>query len=87
MSIDTILRISRETGGAIHIGGDVDLGREPVTAKVAAKWHEVVVPAAWVGQELHTRGDLNLQGSARHTLREARSRSARRSASLTSRST
>ena len=39
-------------------------GATPVTAKVAAKWHEVVVPAAWAGQELHTRGDLNLQGSA-----------------------
>ena len=64
VSIDTILRISRETGGAIHIGGDVDLGRTPVIAKVAAKWHEVVVPVAWAGQELHTRGDLNLQGSS-----------------------
>ncbi|HET9445044.1 MAG TPA: hypothetical protein VFO35_02240, partial [Steroidobacteraceae bacterium] len=64
VSIDTILRISRETDGAIHIGGDVDLAREPVSAKVAAKWHEVIVPVAWVGQELHTRGNINLEGSS-----------------------
>ena len=31
------------------------------SAKVAAEWHEIVVPAAWAGQELHTRGELNLQ--------------------------
>jgi len=64
VSIDTILRIGRETGGAIHIGGDIDLGREPVSAKVAAKWHEIIVPVAWAGQELHTRGQLDLQGSS-----------------------
>ena len=64
VAIDTILRISRANGGAIHVGGDVDLGREPVTAKVAATWNDIVVPAAWVGQELHTHGELNLQGSA-----------------------
>jgi translocation and assembly module TamB len=64
VSIDTILRVSRETGGAIHIGGDVELARKPIAAKIAAKWHEVVVPVAWAGQELHTRGDLNLQGSS-----------------------
>ncbi len=64
VTVDTILRISRANGGAIHVGGDVDLGREPVTAKVATTWNDIVVPAAWVGQELHTHGELNLQGSA-----------------------
>jgi translocation and assembly module TamB len=63
ISLDTTLRVSR-AAGAIHVGGDVALGQEPVTAKVTAKWHEIVVPAAWAGQELHTRGDLNFQGSA-----------------------
>ena len=63
VAIDTILRVSRAEG-AIHVGGDIELAREPVTAKVAATWHEIVVPAAWAGQELHTRGELNLQGSA-----------------------
>jgi translocation and assembly module TamB len=63
ISIDTILRVSR-AAGAIHIGGDVSLGQEPVTAKILTKWDEIVVPAAWVGQELHTHGELSLQGSA-----------------------
>jgi translocation and assembly module TamB len=33
IAIDTVLRISHGNSGAIHLGGDVDLGREPVTAK------------------------------------------------------
>lgn len=61
--IDTILRISR-AHGAIHVGGDIALGQKPVSAQVVATWHEIVVPAAWAGQELQTHGELNLQGSA-----------------------
>ena len=78
VTVDTILRISRANGGAIHIGGDVDLGRDPVTAKVVATWNDIVVPAAWVGQELFTRGELNLQGSAAglHGTRHTRARTA-----------
>ncbi|HEY7638885.1 MAG TPA: translocation/assembly module TamB domain-containing protein [Steroidobacteraceae bacterium] len=64
VAIDTILRIGR-TAGAVHIGGDVDLGREPALAKVAAEWDEIVVPAQWVGQELHTHGALNVRGSSK----------------------
>lgn len=63
VAIDTVLRISR-AAGAIHIGGDVNLGQDPVTAQVTAKWDDIVVPTAWAGQELHTHGDLNLAGSA-----------------------
>ncbi|HXS89738.1 MAG TPA: translocation/assembly module TamB domain-containing protein [Steroidobacteraceae bacterium] len=64
VAIDSVLRISRANGGAIHLGGDVNLGREPVTAKVAATWNDIVVPIAWVGQELFTHGKLDVQGSA-----------------------
>jgi len=64
IAIDTVLRISHGNSGAIHLGGDVDLGREPVTAKVSATWHDIVVPVAWVGQELYTHGRLDVQGSA-----------------------
>ncbi len=64
VAVDTVLRISRANGGAIHVGGEVNLGRDPITAKVATTWNDIVVPAAWVGQELFTRGELNLQGSA-----------------------
>ncbi|HKR37640.1 MAG TPA: translocation/assembly module TamB domain-containing protein [Steroidobacteraceae bacterium] len=63
IAIDTILRIGR-MAGALHVGGDVDLGRKPASAKVAAEWDGIVVPAAWVGQELHTHGALNLHGSS-----------------------
>jgi translocation and assembly module TamB len=63
MAIDTILRIGR-AAGALHLGGDVDLAQKPVVAKVSAEWDEIVVPAEWVGQELHTHGALNLRGSS-----------------------
>jgi len=64
VAIDTVLRISHGSDGAIHLGGDVNLGREPVTAKVSATWTDIVVPVAWVGQELYTHGRLDAQGSA-----------------------
>ena len=64
VAFDAVLRISRDNGGAIHADGDVDLGREPVAAKVAATWNDIVVPAAWMGQELFTRGRLDAEGSA-----------------------
>jgi translocation and assembly module TamB len=64
IAVDTILRISRANGGALHAGGDVHLGRDPVSAKVAATWNDIVVPVAWAGQELFTHGELNLEGSA-----------------------
>lgn len=64
LAIDTVLRISHGNSGAIHLSGEVHLGREPVTAKVAATWHDIVVPVAWVGQALYTHGRLDVQGSA-----------------------
>lgn len=41
VAIDTVLRISR-AAGAIHIGGDVNLGQDPVTAQVTAKWDDKI---------------------------------------------
>jgi translocation and assembly module TamB len=64
VAIDSVLRISHGNGGAIHVGGDVDLGGDPLSAKIAATWNDIVVPATWAGQELHTHGELNAQGSA-----------------------
>jgi len=64
VAIDSVLRIGHGRDGAIHLGGDVNLGRDPVTAKVAATWNEIIVPAAWAGQQLHTHGDINVHGSA-----------------------
>lgn len=63
LAIDTILRIGR-AAGALHLGGDIDFARRPAFAKVAAEWDEIVVPAQWAGQELHTHGALNLRGSS-----------------------
>jgi translocation and assembly module TamB len=64
LALDAVLRISHGNSGAIHASVDVNLGREPVTAKVAATWNDIVVPVAWVGQELFTHGRLDAQGSA-----------------------
>ncbi|HKQ12320.1 MAG TPA: translocation/assembly module TamB domain-containing protein [Steroidobacteraceae bacterium] len=63
VAIDSVLRISHGSGG-IHLGGDIDLGGDPLSAKIAATWNDIVVPATWVGQELYTHGELNAQGSA-----------------------
>jgi len=63
LAIDTILRIGR-AAGALHVSSDIDFARQPAFAKVAAEWDEIVVPAPWVGQELHTHGTLNLRGSS-----------------------
>ena len=63
LAIDTILRIGR-AAGALHLSGDVDFARKPAFARVAAEWDEIVVPAQWAGQELHTHGALNLRGSS-----------------------
>jgi translocation and assembly module TamB len=63
LSLDAILRISR-AAGAIHLAGTIDTGNEPVSAVVDAKWHEIVMPVAWAGQELHTHGELAFDGSS-----------------------
>lgn len=63
ISVDTILRISR-AAGAIHLAGDIHLAREPLTATAEAKWHDIVIPAVWTGQELHTHGQLDFSGNA-----------------------
>lgn len=63
LAVDAILRIGR-AAGALHLGGDIDFGRQPAFAKVAAEWDEIVLPAQWAGQELHTHGALNLRGSS-----------------------
>jgi translocation and assembly module TamB len=63
LAIDTILRMGR-AAGALHLGGDIDFARKPAFAKFTAEWDEIVVPAQWAGQELHTHGALNLRGSS-----------------------
>ncbi|MGH8174792.1 MAG: translocation/assembly module TamB domain-containing protein [Steroidobacter sp.] len=62
LSIESTVRIG-EAAGEFHANGVVQLAREPWVAKVDASWSDVVVPAVWAGQELHTRGQLDLSGN------------------------
>lgn len=58
----SMLRIGK-TGGAARLQGRIELAAEPWTATLAADWRDVAIPSAWAGQELHTRGKLQLDGN------------------------
>jgi translocation and assembly module TamB len=62
VSLESVLHIG-ETTGEFRANGAVELGREPWIATVQARWRDVVLPPEWVAQELHTHGDLDLQGN------------------------
>lgn len=63
VAIDTLVRIG-EAAGTLQARGDIMLAQQPVRARIDANWREVVVPAVWAGQELHTHGQLKFDGSA-----------------------
>src|SRR5262245_65680617 len=46
--------------GALNAKGAVLLSQVPVAADLDLNWHDVVLPEAWVGQLLHTKGDLHV---------------------------
>ena len=62
LSLDATLRIG-ESGGAMTAKGDVRFESDTWTADASAAWADVVVPAVWAGQELHTRGQLEFHGN------------------------
>lgn len=61
MTADARLRVADSAGDA-RARGDIEFAQDGWTAKLNAAWGEVVIPAAWAGQPLHTRGRLDLQG-------------------------
>ena len=62
VDVDAILH--RPSGGTLNATGVVMLEREPLAAKLALQWQDFVIPESLAGQELHTNGQLDFEGSA-----------------------
>lgn len=62
LDIQTVLRIGA-AAGEFRASGNIQLAREPWVATLATNWRDIEVPAAWAGQELHTRGQLDINGN------------------------
>jgi len=62
VEIEGVLRPG-EKGAAIRLAGTVRTAEEPLAAKADAKWHDVVIPAFWTGQDLYTGGQMHIDGS------------------------
>ena len=63
VEIEGVLRPG-EKGAAIRLAGTLRTAEEPLAAKADVKWHDVVIPAFWAGQNLYTGGQLHFDGSA-----------------------
>lgn len=62
VGIKSVVRIG-DTAGELRATAKIQLERDPWFATVQANWRDVEVPAVWAGQELHTRGQLDLSGN------------------------
>ena len=62
VEIEGLLRPGRK-GAAIRLTGNVRTAGEPVAANANVEWHDVVIPAFWIGQDLYTGGELHINGS------------------------
>jgi translocation and assembly module TamB len=62
LNLQSLLRIG-PTAGELKADADIQFSEESWTSNVKALWRDVVVPPAWAGQELHTRGELNFDGN------------------------
>lgn len=62
LNLQSLLRIG-STAGELKADADIQFSEESWTSKVNALWRDVIVPSAWVGQELHTRGELTFDGN------------------------
>ncbi|MDY6946405.1 MAG: translocation/assembly module TamB domain-containing protein [Pseudomonadota bacterium] len=62
LTLESLLRIGA-TAGELAATADIQFSEETWTSKVNARWRDVVVPSAWVGQELFTRGELDFDGN------------------------
>lgn len=62
LELDSLLRIG-STGGELQADADIQFSENAWTSNVQAQWQDVVVPPAWVGQELHTQGELTFDGN------------------------
>lgn len=62
LTLESLLRIG-QTAGEVAANADIQFSEESWTSKASARWRDVVVPSAWVGQELFTHGELNFDGN------------------------
>lgn len=62
LKLQSLLRIG-QTAGELQADADIQFSEDSWVSKVNALWRDVVVPPAWAGQELHTRGELTFDGN------------------------
>lgn len=62
LQLESLLRIGA-TAGEVTANADFQFSEESWVSKAQARWRDVVVPSAWVGQELFTHGELNFDGN------------------------
>jgi translocation and assembly module TamB len=64
LTLDALNLGSPQVKGALSASGTVQLGAQPVSADLALHWKDVLLPANLVGQDLASRGDIVVRGSA-----------------------
>lgn len=62
LTLESLLKIG-STAGEVLAKADIQFSEESWTSKANARWKDVVVPSAWVGQELFTHGELDFDGN------------------------
>lgn len=62
LTLESLLKIGA-TAGEVIANADFQFSEESWTSKANARWKDVVVPSAWVGQELYTQGELAFDGN------------------------
>jgi translocation and assembly module TamB len=62
LTLESLLKIG-STAGEVLANADIQFSEESWTSKAGARWKDVVVPSAWVGQELYTHGELSFDGN------------------------
>ncbi|HEX2492255.1 MAG TPA: hypothetical protein VHK24_00675, partial [Steroidobacter sp.] len=63
--IESALRIGKSTGQVLA-NAALRTQEKVWSAQIASAWRDVVVPAAWAGQELHTHGRLEVHGNPKN---------------------
>lgn len=62
LTLKSLLRIG-QSAGELVANADIQFAEESWISKVDARWRDVVVPSAWVGQELFTHGQVDFEGN------------------------
>jgi translocation and assembly module TamB len=60
LDVDALLALA---GGSLNLQGAVLTAKRPLAANLDLEWGGLVIPEAWLGQVLHSEGELQLRGS------------------------